>query len=94
VKRTRHRVALDVALGQISTHVPTVGIKDMRVTGIVGEHHQFGAECLDLVWLSVGEPRDEPQAVPAAGEPLHGGTGVDLANLVDVRHAAPLLLLD
>jgi len=80
VERTRDRVALDLALAQVATHVAAVGVEDLDVALAVGEHDQLGAEGVDRVRLSVLEGLRQTEAVPTTGETGGGDTGDDLAD--------------
>ena len=70
VERAGDLVALDRALGQVAAHVPAVAVEDVEVALGVLPHDQLAAERLDPVRLAVAEGVRQPEAVPAAREPL------------------------
>src|SRR5262249_41265401 len=88
VERTRDLVALDLALGEVTAHVPAVAVANVDLAVSAAEDHQFLAEGIDRVWLAVAEISDQAQAVPAAGEPRRRRLSFNEPNLVGVmrRH--------
>ncbi|CPZ49256.1 Uncharacterised protein [Mycobacteroides abscessus] len=80
MERARHVVALDGALRQIATHVAAIAVEHLDVALGVGEYHQFGAERVDRVGLTVPERLCDAQAVPTACVARGELTDVDLAN--------------
>ena len=82
VERARDLVALHRRPAKVAAHVPAVAVEDIDLAVLAAEHDQLLPEGVDGVRLAVAEIADQPQAVPAAGEPRRGGLGLDLPNVV------------
>ena len=85
VERAGDLVALDLALRQVTAHVPAVAVEHVDVAVSAAEHHQLLPERVDRVRLAVTEISDQSQAMPAAGEPRRCGLRFNEPNLVGVR---------
>src|SRR5690606_5067450 len=89
VERAGDLVALDLALGEVSSHVAAVAVEHVQRAVGAAEHHEFGTERVDRVRLAVGEVLHEAEAVPPAGEPFRGSADVDRADRACLRHDEP-----
>src|ERR1700744_1899003 len=84
MERAGDLVALDLALRQVTAHMPAVTVEHIDVAVAAAETDKLLPEGVDRVRLAVAEISDQSQAVPAAGEPGRRGLGLDEPNLVGI----------
>src|SRR5699024_9567166 len=77
VERAGDLVALDAALGEVTTHVSTVGVQHVEAALRIRPDDEFVVERFDGVWRAVTEIPGQSQTVPAACETCRGGCRVD-----------------
>ncbi len=82
VERAGDRIALDGSVSKVATHVAAVGVENLDVALAVGEDDKAGAECLDLVGLTVAIGIAQSEAVPSTCEPCGRRCRFDFSNFL------------
>ena len=82
VERAGDRIALDGSVSEVATHVAAVCVENLDVALAVGEDDKAGAECLDLVGLTVAIGIAQSEAVPSTCEPCGRRCRFDFSNFL------------